>query len=188
MMLDRISNNLRHFSGGWVTAGGLLVFLLFVVLVLPAQTVRAEAAGGGNGFTPDLSLFYTPGDLYAAAETYGQEGRSAYIHARWTFDLIWPLVYTFFLATSISWLTRVAFPAGSVWHYANLTPLLAALLDYLENASTSLVFARYPLVTPGVDGLAPVFTLIKWLLVGSSVLILLASLSAAVWQWMKRGT
>jgi hypothetical protein len=172
-----VSNRLHWVSSGWVALAGFLVFLLFAALVLPHQAAQAAAETGAAG-SPDTSLFYRPNKLYDLAEAYGPQGRQAYIRARFTFDLIWPLVYAFFLTTSISWLSRWAFPAGSAWLRANLVPLLAMAFDYLENISTSVVMARYPDPTPVAAWLAPVLTLTKWLFVGASFLLLVTCVIA----------
>ncbi|MEJ2601170.1 MAG: hypothetical protein P8Z00_22760 [Anaerolineales bacterium] len=123
---------------------------------------------------------------YRYAEAYGAAGRQAYVQARFTFDLIWPLVYASFLVTSISWLSSRAFPTHSLWQRANLVPLLGLLFDYLENLATSLVMLRYPQTTPVVDVLAPVFTGLKWIFVFGSFVVLLAGVIAALRVWIMR--
>ena len=184
-MLKRLSTLLRSFSTGPVTLLALIIFLLFTTLVLPVQAAQADEVSNGAA-SPDTSFFYSPNDLYQMAETYSPDGRAAYIRARWTFDVIWPMVYTFFLVTSISWTMARAFPVESRWQYANLAPVLGAFLDYFENISTSLVMARFPLPTPVVDFLAPFFTLLKWVFVNGSFVLLLIGLGLAVWRGVKR--
>ena len=177
------SDWLRRVSTGWVALSALLIFLLFSALVLPQQATKAEQETGSPD-SPDTSFFYSPSDLYRMAEAYGEQGRQAYIRARFTFDLVWPLVYTLFLATSISWVFGKAFAPDSRWQRANLGPLLGALFDYLENLSTSLVMVRYPEQTAVVDALAPVFTALKWLFLGVSFLLLFAGVAIAAWRWI----
>ena len=184
-MLKRISDWLSQVSTGWVALAGLVVFLLFSALVLPRQSATAEEVAGGAG-SPDTSVYYSPADLYQMAEAYGEEGRSAYIRARFTFDVIWPLVYTLFLGTAISWLFGRAFAPDSRLQRANLAPVLGALFDYLENVSTSLVMLRYPDQTAVVDILAPVFTLLKWVFVGGSFVLLSAGVVAVLWHWLRK--
>jgi hypothetical protein len=181
-MAKRISDWLRRVSRGWVALGALLIFLLFSALVLPQQANVAEQRTGSTD-SPDTSLFYSPRDLYEMAEAYGEQGRRAYIRARFTFDLIWPLVYLLFLVTAISWVFGRAFSPGSLWQRANLAPLLGALFDYLENLSTSLVMLRYPDLTAVVDWLAPAFTLAKWSFLGVSFLLLSLGIVVAAWRW-----
>lgn len=181
-MANRFSGWLHKISSGWLTLASLLIFLSFTALVLPGQATRGQEETGGSG-SPDTSFYYSADDLYQMAEEYGQEGREAYVRVRFTFDLVWPLVYTLFLVTSISWLSRRAFSGDSPWQLANLAPILAALFDFLENISTSLVMVRYPDHTAVIDTLAPIFTAVKWILVGISFLLLLASLFMAAWRW-----
>lgn len=186
-MWIKLSDWLRRVSSGWLTLTALVVFLLFTTLVLPRQSAYTEAKTGDAG-TPDLSFYYSAGDLYRIAEAYGEQGRDAYIRARFTFDLLWPLVYTFFLTTAISWVYSKAFKPDSYWQRANLAPVLGMLFDYLENISTSLVLFRYPEPTPVVDWLAPVFTSLKWILITGSFVLLFAGLMVAVWGWINRGS
>ncbi len=177
-MLKQLSNWLNRKSTGWVTLVAMIVFILFMVFVLPGQS--------SGGETPDTSLFYTTADLYRMAEQYGLAGRAEYIRVRFTFDLIWPLVYAAFLVTSISWLTRRACPPESTWQLTNLVPLVGTLLDYLENISTAVVMARYPAVTTLLAQLAPFFSILKWLFVGLSFLIWVGLPFAFLWKWIKR--
>jgi hypothetical protein len=184
-MGKRISDWLRRASTGWVALAALLIFLLFSALVLPQQASRA-AQETGSSDSPDMSFFYSPSDLYELAEAYGEQGREAYVEARFTFDLIWPLVYTLFLATAISWAFGRAFAPDSRWQLANLAPLLAAILDYLENLSTSLVMLRFPDQTPLVDLLAPVFTALKWSFLGASFVLLVGGIVVGAWRWQRQ--
>ena len=178
-MWVKLSHWLHKISAGWLTLAGLAIFLLFTALVLPGQSAQAEEASQGAD-TPDLSFYYSIDDLYDMAETYGEEGRQAYIKARFTFDLLWPIVYALFLATSLSWLFRRGFSPGSGWRMAHLAPILGMIFDYLENISTSLVMLRYPARTPVVDFLAPLFTAIKWVFVGGSFVLLVIGMAAWV--------
>lgn len=116
------------------------------------------------------------------AEGYGEAGRVNYIQARFTFDLIWPLVYTFFLVTCLSWIYGRALTAESKWRKINLLPVLGMVGDYLENISTSAVMWRYPLPTPIIDWMAGVFTALKWLFIGCSFAGLLIGGAILIWK------
>lgn len=179
--MRKLSDNLRRLSTGPVAAIALVVFLLFTALVLPQQASEAEATSGGAS-SPDTSLIYTPAELYAMAEAYGPEGRAAYVRARFTFDLVWPLVYLAFLTTAIGWLSRKAFAPNSAWRLVNLVPVAGTVLDYLENVTAALVVGRYPARTPVVDLMAPAFTFLKWIFVGGSFVVLVGVALIAVWR------
>lgn len=166
-MLPKLSNGLLKFSTGPVTLACLVLFLIFSALVLPDQSAKAEVYSAGVG-SPDTSLYYSANQLYAIAEAYGPSGRSAYIRARFTFDVIWPLVYLAFLATAISWLVKRAGLGWDTWGRLNLLPVAGMLFDFLENGSAAQVMARYPQPTPIIAHLAGVFTLFKWIFIALS--------------------
>ena len=184
--MRRLSDFLYRISTGWVSLVALLIFIVFTASVLPAQSRQAGEASQGAG-TPDLSFtYYSAETLYKWAEAYGEAGRQAYVRARFTFDVAWPLVYTFFLVTATSWLFARGFPPGSPWRLANLTAVVGMLFDFLENFSTSLVIARFPAETPVIASLAGVFTLLKWLFVIGSLLVLAVGAVAALLARVKK--
>jgi hypothetical protein len=186
-MFRRLSDWLRRVSTGWVALAALAIFLLFTALVLPRQSRLAEAVSKGAG-SPDTSFFYSAGELYRMAKAYGPAGRAAYVRARATFDVAFPLVYTFFLVTAISWTFDRAFAPDSRWQRANLAPLIGALFDLLENTAASLVMARYPAPTDIAAILAPAFTLLKWVFVTGSFALLFAGIVVAVWRRTRKTT
>jgi hypothetical protein len=156
------------------TVVALIVFLGFTATVLPAQSEEARIRSGES--SPDMSLFITVEQLYEIAESYGEEGRRAYVEARFTFDIVWPVVYTLFLASSISWLYSRSLSSNSTLQLANMVPVVGMILDFLENISASIVMLRFPDRTPVIDIAATMFTAMKWLFVGGSFLVLLGGL------------
>lgn len=171
-------------STGRVAAVAAALFVVFTGLVLPAQAARARAYAGPAG-TPDTSFLYSAADLYRMAEAYGPAGRTAYLQARFTFDLVWPVVYTVFLVTAISWLIRRA-GGERTWLRANLVPLVGMGFDYLENVGAALVIGRYPAPTPVADVVTPMFTLLKWVFVNGSFLIVIGAAVVLLLQRIRR--
>jgi hypothetical protein len=180
-----ISTFFTRISRGWVAALAAACFVLFMALVLPGQAAQAEAISVGAG-SPDTSFWYTASDLYRFAEAYGETGRDAYVRARWTFDLIYPLVYASFLISCLSWLFAYASPPTSAWRALNLVPFLGMIFDYLENTATSMVMARYPNLTPLAAYAAPLLTLAKWVFVLGSFLGLTIGVIMAFRKWLIR--
>jgi hypothetical protein len=185
MMIKRFSMWLYRVSTGKVTLLCFALFLLFSLLALPGQTAGADTYGEGIG-SPDLSFFYSAQDLYDMAEAYGEAGRAAYIQARFTFDLVWPVMYTIFLATVISWVFVRAISPYSWVRISNIFPILGMIFDYLENISTSIVMGRYPIQTGILDSLASIFTLLKWVFLAASFILLVVGLGLAVARWVER--
>ncbi|NLN69992.1 MAG: hypothetical protein GX142_04305 [Chloroflexi bacterium] len=168
-MLSRLSRWFLKISTGPLAMICLVVFLIFSSLILPDQNARAKAYAGDLG-TPDTSLYYTAAELYRMAEGYGPQGRTAYIRARFTFDVVWPLVYLAFLVTALSWLINRAKLGKTSWVQLNLLPIASVIFDGLENGAAAIVMARYPQTTSVLDHLAGVFTLLKWLLTSACAL------------------
>ncbi|MCJ7733112.1 MAG: hypothetical protein MUP11_01065 [Anaerolineales bacterium] len=182
-MTQKISSWIHHFSTKRVMLTSLLMMVAFMIFVLPGQAASSQLETGSTK-SPDTSFFYTPAALYQLAEDYGEEGRQAYITTRWTFDLIFPIVYAAFLSIGISWFFKFlpGWPENSV--RANLLPILASFFDYLENTATSLVMACYPKQSVLIPLLASASTLIKWILVGLSFLVYFLFAGAAFIQWI----
>lgn len=150
---------------------GVVIFLAFSSLTLPVESKRMDAYSQGLG-SPDTSLFYSGKILAQMAETYGEEGREAFLTARWGFDLAFPLIYGFFLITSISFLFKKWTAGEKKFYWLNLVPLLGLILDLAENTATSVAMAKYPLENTWGHLLAPVFTPLKWLFVSLSMVLL----------------
>ena len=186
-MLTRLSNWLRQRSTGRIALLALVVFVAFMAVEFSGGETLSEDPVFSVG-VPDVSFYYTAERLYEMAESYGEQGRARYIESARTFDLWWPLVYTFFLATSLSWLTRRLFAEGSLWQRANLVPIIGMLLDYAENISVATVMGRYPEPTPILASLAGILTVLKWLFVGGAVLLVLALAILLLWRGVTRRT
>ena len=170
----KISDWISQKSTSLVTVSTLILFLVFTATILPIQSEQAKAQSGNT--SPDMSFFLTVKELYEIAESYGESGRIAYVWARLTFDLVWPIVYTLFLASGISWLYSRSFGNDSIIQRANLVPVIGMVLDYIENITASIVMLRYPERTPIMDMATVIVTPLKWVFVGGSFLVLLLGL------------
>jgi hypothetical protein len=184
-VVTKLSSWFYKISSGWFALLAVVIFFLFIALVLPGQSASSQSQTGDIS-SPDLSIYYSALDLYEMAEAYGDQGRTEYIRERFSFDLIWPLVYTFFLTTTISWLYKQSLSESNPWRRINLLPVIGMIFDYLENISTSLVMYRYPAPTLIIDWFAGFFTVLKWLLIGLSFAALVAGIIAILWFWIKK--
>jgi len=106
--------------------------------------------------------------------------------ARFTFDLVWPMVYTLFLSVTLGWALWRATPHGSRWRWLNLLPVAGAAFDYCENIAAATVIGRYPIATPVLDQLAPLWTVLKWSCIYASFVVLPAALVAALIVTLRR--
>lgn len=184
-MFNKLSLWFHKISKLWVMLVSLAIMIFFMIAVLPGQAVSAEQNAGGS-ISPDTSFFYGPKELLQAAKGYGETGRRAYIQARWTFDLVFPLVYITYLVAGISWFyQKVISPPGWI-SPTNLLPVAAGLFDYLENTGASLVMGFYPGQIPGLALATAIFSGTKWLLISGSILAYITLAAAALFQWIGR--
>lgn len=170
-VVARAAERVAHGVRGWMALGAVVLFALFTAMVLPAQA-EAGAFYTVRHPAPDTSVWYFPDDLYAAAEAWGRDGRAAYVQARVTFDVVWPMVYGTLLLTTLAWVWARGTSPGSRWRGVALLPVVAVTLDYAENICTATVMARYPARTPVLAELAPLFTAGKWLTLSASFMLL----------------
>ena len=167
-MIKRISSWIKEISNGTITITFAVIMILFMIFVLPVQAEKSQEFTGSSK-SPDTSFYYTPDELFHLADDYGPNGRQYYIHNRWTFDLVFPLVFVGFLTTGISWFYK-HIKDGS-WTRLNIIPLFAGIFDYFENIAASIVMAAFPNRLVNIAFLSSTFSIIRWLLVFGSFLI-----------------
>ncbi len=181
-LADRIVDTSESLASARMLGLATATFILFLTVVLPEEASRNAAYFGDNP-TPDGSFIYSASDLYDMASAYGATGRQYYIRSRFTFDIVWPLAYGWFLWAGIAYFGRAI--THSRLRYVVVLPLIAVLLDFMENTSASIVMAFYPDRLPVLSQLVPLFTFGKWVVIGLSFTAF--GLLAIVWLW-KQGS
>lgn len=164
--LFQISIERMPYWFGLISTG---VFLYFTIIVLPHQS--ALAVENGLLYSIDTTFFTNARRLYEIAEAYGASGRSFYIYQRWTFDLVWPMVYTAFIF-SLSSLLYKSIGLSSFNYWILSFSWIAMALDYLENTMVTIVMVRFPQPTWVIADLAGTVTSLKWIAIGISFVIL----------------
>ncbi len=159
------------------------IFFLFLFLVLPGEGQRSQNYFGGSP-TPDTSFIYSGDDLYQMASDFGQEGRAYYIRSRFTFDVFWPMAYGFFLWAAIAYFGKPF--RKSACRFVLILPFLGVALDVMENMGASWVMWAYPDQIPLLLWVIPIFTLSKWLVIGSSFITLVLLVIASGFRWIKK--
>jgi hypothetical protein len=156
----------------------LLVFLVFLFVVLPAESAKS-ALMTGSGDSPDLIFYYTPAELLAIADSYGVEGRAYYISSRLSFDIVWPLAYLFFMLASANLVfTKRRHPRlrqAAFWF-----TIAAFVFDLLENQLVSHVMRTFPSPSPFLLGLAGVATAFKWGMLALALILLVNGVDASL--------
>ena len=148
---------------------GVAVITIFLLFILPDESKKAaEYTPEGKSF--DTSLFYRADSVYDKIASYSDDGRAAYIHARWTFDLVFPLAYGFFCLTAAAFgLVRLVRPDSNLI-LVLLFPLLAVLFDLGENIFVTVLMVNYPRELIFIPAAASACTFMKWIFVTISML------------------
>jgi hypothetical protein len=163
---------------------------VWVVVTAVYLAFAAALFGSGAGFSiphvqqvcgqapPDMRFTSTAGEVHAFLEACGPAGREAY-RALQLADLLYPLVFAVFLASSLALVLRLLAPGRRNLVALAAIPFLAAAFDYLENACAWLALVAWP--EPGVaDGLLGLFstakTVTSWV-AGTLLLVALAALA-----------
>lgn len=158
-----------------------ILFVLFIAVVLPNVSAYTEEVVGGLG-SPDTSFFYSGADLYRIAESYGEDGRSNYVLLRWTFDVVWPLVYLFFL---FSLSVQLSKSFRSNWlKQIHWIPILATVFDFLENIFITIVMVMFPVKILWLGNIAAISTLAKWVLLYASFALISVLLLVHIIRWI----
>lgn len=178
-MIHKISNWFNKISVGWVALLFLIIFFVYTSTEVISQKEKADQYQGEVG-SIDLNFWYTAEDVFEMAEFYGEEGRNEYIHSRLSFDVIFPLLYTAFLVTTISFLGKVQFGEGDKFLLLNWVPIIGMIFDFLENGLGVLIMNNYPERLTALASISPFVTMLKWVFVsGSFVLVIILGLRAA---------
>jgi len=146
-----------------------IIFIAFVIFALPYfSSLTTEKTN--SSFSPDTGFFYSLDQFYENMEIYGSEGRNFYILMRWTFDIVWPLVYFSFFVSSLGYLSLKLKKKQQLLVLS--LPILGVGFDLLENTLATINVAIYPNRVEFLLRLLQVASLFKWIFIGLTFLTL----------------
>ena len=150
----------------WLLAAA---FLAFNLLILPSFAADIMAVSQGTNVL-DLRPWYSPDEALQSINAYGPEGRSIYLWAEWTADLLYPPTYSLLFG---GLLLRLG---GGRW---SLLAAFSCLFDWIENVFVTVLLTSYPSFNPGIAQVAAIFTTAKWL----TIFAMFMMLSVKVVEW-----
>lgn len=152
----------------------IILFALAINMLLPQMSAMIISANGID-VTPDSDFWYDSERLSEIRDMFSQEGKTAYVQTRFTFDFLWPLIYTFFFVSCIGYMMKSK-ERSLLIQVIYLLPFIAIALDIIENILCSLYF-----MSIGGEYIAPLASVassLKWIgifMVFGIILILLVS-------------
>lgn len=120
----------------------------------------------------DLRFFYTPDDVLMLFTRLGEEGRLTYFKQLLIADMFYPLIYSILLY-QIQLLLSTATARRRFFLRLSVLPLLAGLADVLENLNIIWMLTSNPKITTVQTLAGSAFGSVKWLLVLSSLILIL---------------
>lgn len=184
-MVNKISQKFYSWAKGWLVIVLLILDGFFSGFLMPL--IQGMLQGGQGGIQPlDLMFFATPEKLFAMIERYGDANRMFYRNVELTVDIIYPIVYLFFFGLLISWLFQRGFASTSPMRRYNVMPLGAWFFDLLENICIVVLLSIYPSQPAVLGWLLFLFSSVKWLFAGASILLILVGLVMAIRNGFKK--
>lgn len=174
-MIQNISQRFYRWAKGWLIFILLILDVFFAGFLLPL--IQGMMQGGQGGITPlDIMFFATPDKLFAMLENMGEYTRFFYLNVELTVDIVYPIVYLFFFGLLISWLFQRGFASTSAMRKYNVMPLGAWFFDLLENILIVILISIFPSQPMTLGWLLFLFSSIKWLFAGASILLIVTGL------------
>ncbi len=175
---------LVRFSSSRTLLTLFILSFLFNIVIMPGTQWQMDLRSGG--VEPlDLSFYYTSDEALERVEAFG-ETRQFYAVVELTADLIYPLVYGFFLSVLLVTLYRRGFAVTSRIQMVAFLPLLSMLFDYAENLSIAYLLLTYPAQSPLVATYAGFFTMLKWFTLFLTLVAVLVGFVAFLIQGLRR--
>lgn len=184
-MLTNLSNALKKYVNGWLVLVFFAITSYFQFVIFLGQSAKIKATSGGAG-PIDLLLFYTPEKVYGMIASYGEELRASYSIFELTYDIAYPIAYTLFFGLAITWLFQRGFSANSNIHKYNVVPFGAWLTDLFENLGIVWMLSIFPSTPALLAWVTAIFTLLKWLFILPTALLLLYGLVKAAMNGFKK--
>ncbi len=182
----------RNLSGWFYKwTKGWLIFVFFILYGFLAgflfPLIQGMMQDGQGGVQPlDVMLFANPEKIFSMIERYGEYNRLFYRNVELTVDLVYPIVYLFFLGLLISWLFQRGFASNDPMLKYNIIPVGAWFFDLLENTVIVNLLSVYPAQPVALAWILVVLIAVKWLFAGTSILLILIGLVTAIKNGFKK--
>ncbi len=160
----------------------ILVFLAWGLCQIVLGFFKAKiAASSHQASILDLQFAYSAETAYSDfLDKYTIAARSYYLQAVCV-DLIYPIVYSFFLAFLLSFSLK-----NTKLQHLNILPFAAAFFDYFENAGIVTLLASYPERLLLIASLTSFFGAMKWIAVFFTLLVLFGAFLWKIQRFLKK--
>lgn len=145
-------------------SNGRIILALFVLNIIFPAVVFPLFQGDTANVPLDLQFSYSPEKAYQLLAQYSVQELKMYRILELTGDVIYPIVYGFFLSLLI-----FKFRKNSL---LVLIPLLAIVADLFENTGIVILISSLPKQLNTVASITSIFSSLKWSLIVISILLI----------------
>lgn len=168
-LLGRLSSFFYKITRLWLVGLFLILIVsLFIALPVFEDILQMEK----NMTSLDSSHINSSDRVYEILTEWGESGRLKQLWLHLTWDLLFPLIYFFFLGFLITWLSKRGFKQQSKMQLLNLVSLVA-VVDILENISLFLLIFVFPANVSVLCWIKTGLTFTKYYLFGPALLFVL---------------
>jgi hypothetical protein len=128
----------------WLTLGLWVGVLICIQVFNYRKQQLRKLVGNEEVKTFDSDLNYTAKDVYPRMNSYGAAGRNYYATTELTLDLIFPLLYSTFLALAMICVSGTEYKQSRIVQALSLLPFIAAGFDWCENFSLAIMLKKFP--------------------------------------------
>lgn len=157
----------------------LFIVMFFVFMVVADKNMQAIGSieeKMGEVKLLDTRFFYDADTVYNVLENLGETGRNYYRELLLKTELIFPLVYRFFIIVTLCFLFRWWVDKKSSWNLICFIPLVDLLFDYMENFIVLIMLKQYPDLSVVLATLVGYITMIKYIFVYFAWFLILFSI------------
>lgn len=155
--------------------------VIFNFGLVPTLIERADGAP-----LLDNRFGYTAAQVEELFEAYGEAGRSQYRTYLLLLDFAYAVVFAIANALLIAGLTRYLFPRVQALGWVALLPLVAMLLDFIENVGLLSLLGSYPDLSSGGVTFANAMTSVKLVLVNGLFFVTLLGIVGSLVKFLIR--
>jgi len=156
-------------------------FGIFANLILPDAENHINRLSGKEVGVLDLKSGLHPGEVYQTVAQYTPQAIHYYRIIELTADVVYPIIYTLLWAVGLFLIFEgggVKPPFGKVY----LLPFATMLFDYIENIFIVVILSLYPNEYGFLAYACSAFTLLKWVSLLATSLLLLYGLVMLLWK------
>lgn len=176
--LDNLIRKIAGFKGLIILA---VSFGVFANLILPDAEKHINRLSGKEVGVLDLKSGLQPGEVYETVAQYTPQAIQYYRIIELTADVVYPIIYTLLWAVALF----LIFERGGVrapFGKAYLLPFATMLFDYTENIFIVVILSLYPNEYSFLAYACSAFTLLKWVSLLATSLLLLYGLAMLLWK------